>query len=80
MLCAVNSYPASANQFVVYVGMGLDFHQTFSRQILRVKGCVAFAGWLYAATNQITNLMTKVLQNNIISNLTIYSKKFTFTI
>ena len=44
---------------VVYVGMGLDFHQTFSRQILRAKGCVAFAGWFYAATNQITDMIKK---------------------
>jgi len=27
---------------LVYVGMGLDFHQKLSRQIVRVKGCVAF--------------------------------------
>ena len=44
---------------VVYVGMGLDFYQILYRQILRVKGRVAFRWVIYAATNQITYLIKK---------------------
>jgi len=36
---------------VVYVGMGLDFHQILSRQLLRVKGCIAFR-WVVLSCHQ----------------------------
>ena len=43
---------------VVYVGMGLDFHQILYRQILRVKGRVAFR-WVVLCCHQSDYLSDK---------------------
>jgi len=51
MLLVINSYPTAANQFVLRVGMGLDFHQILYRQILQVKGRIAFR-WVVLCCHQ----------------------------
>ena len=68
ILCVVISCPTAANQFVVYVGMGLDFHQILYRQILRVKDRTAFR-WVVLCCHQSDYLFDKKdSQDNIIKS------------